>query len=493
MLSTKVALGAALLGGAQLLSRVADLLAVIIVARVLQPAEFGTVSLALSILVLTNAVTELPVTDILVQRSEISKSHLDAAFTLNFARALVVALVLALAALLTHIILPSSPLALLVLVLIAAPVAQGLFSPAVVHATRKLDFRISTAAQVIGKIAGFLTSLVLVLIDLPIWALPAGAVVTPTVATVVSYRFARYTPVLSSERIRELISFAGWITLSKIFITLNQQSDRLMIGGVLGTAALGRYAMGSDLASHITYSFANPIMQPMLSAFSRLSGDVPRLKNAYLRSQQMAVLVILPLGVGAAAVADLMIQVLLGPGWEGVATVFSWLAPVIALQMLVASIPAVAISLARTPLLAVREGLALAIRLPPTVLGAFWFGLVGAAVARSVTGIAIIVMNLSIARRLLGLTVWMQVRNNTRAFAGAIVMFTLVRVLVNAFPEGTADGVLLALAATAGAAIYASTVLGLWLVTGKPESAESTIIGIVSGVGARFRNVRTRN
>jgi O-antigen/teichoic acid export membrane protein len=89
MLERKTALSSSLLVAARLLSRVIDLGLMLILARMLSPADFGLVAIAMTIVAILEAAFELPLSQALVSLPEIKPSYLDTAFTLGLIRGLV--------------------------------------------------------------------------------------------------------------------------------------------------------------------------------------------------------------------------------------------------------------------------------------------------------------------------------------------------------------------------------------------------------------------
>lgn len=482
MLKHKVARGAAHLGLFQLLGKLLDVVSVVVLARILVPEDFGVVALASSAMLIAAAVTELPVIDVLVQRKEINEADVDAAFTLNLLRggvafSAIVALALPLAW-----IYDDMRVAQAVLALALAPFLNSLQSPALVHSLRQVDYAPTAKILLYGKIGGNVLSILLALLWPSFWALIFGVVVGAAISTLWSYWLCPYRPRLRLAGIRSILGFAGWVTASRIIFTLNQQGDRFFVGYILGKAPLGQYSMGSDISSMATYTLATPAMRPIFAAMSRIEGDAERMRRAYLHSQQALMLLILPFGVGLAAVATDIVPLLLGKDWDMVAPAIWWLSPVIALQMM--SVPVQALSMAngRPRLLTLRETIALALRLPATLVAAWGFGFLGALVARSLTGLAVIGINLFIARSMIQVGVMRQIFGCWRSLVSAAVMAAAVLLLSQAFPAPPVfawqilrlTGLIIA-----GLTFYGGVHLGLWILAGRPDGAEAFLQGML--------------
>nr|WP_145546208.1 lipopolysaccharide biosynthesis protein [Variovorax boronicumulans] len=479
MLGRRVALGAALLTALQLLMKFVDVISLVIMARLLTPADFGLVALAASVVAIVRATTELNVSEALVQRKEIDPRDVDTAFTLNFIRAVLVALATVGAALPLAAIYDDSRLVAIMLVLAIPPVLAGLSSPAMVYYLHRLEYGPGARVQLVGRMASFVVAIAFAYATRSYWALIASQLVAPLVSTVYTYILAPYRPRFRVAGTKSLLNFAGWTSASRFISTINLQSDRFLIGHILGKPQLGQYTVGSDMASMVTYAFAGPIMQTMFGGFARLAGEPERMRAAYLKAQQMLVIVLLPFGFGLAATADHVVPLVLGPNWDSVVTVIYWLAPVVSLQVLYLPMLSLSMAMGQPKVLVVREAVNFGMRVPLTLGGAWYFGLLGAVIARSLGGLVIIGMTLMIARRFVQITVLRQISNIWRSLISVAVMVAGVELLKHSLspPTGAATQILhVGLLIGTGAALYGCTHLALWLLAKRPDGAEQFIL-----------------
>jgi lipopolysaccharide exporter len=482
MLGRKVAIGAALLTAVQLLMKFVDIISLVIMARLLTPADFGLVALAASVLAIVRATTELNVSDALVQRKEIDPRDIDTAFTINCLRGLLVGIVIAGTALPMAAIYEDDRLAAILWVLSLVPLVGGLTSPALVHYLHRLEYGPGARMQIIGRIAGLVVAIGLAYTTRSYWALIASQLVALLVSTACSYFLAPYRPRFRLKGTRSLLNFAGWVTTSRFILTVNLQSDRFLIGHILGKAQLGQYTVGSDMASLATYAFASPIMQTMFGGFARLHGDTDRMRVAYLKAQQMLVIILLPFGFGLSVIADRLVPLVLGPNWDSVVTVIYWLAPVVSLQVLYLPLLSLSMALGQPKVLVVREAVNFGMRVPLTLGGAWYFGLLGAVIARSLGGLVIILMTLMITRRFIQISVLRQITNIWRSLVSVSVMVSGVVLLKFTIAPSTIVFMQIAQAAlivATGALLYVCTHLGLWMVAKRPDGAERFILDMI--------------
>lgn len=479
MLGHKVALGAVLLTALQIFLKVASLISLVVMARLLTPADFGLVAIAVSVLAVVNAITDLSVSDALVQRDSINEQNIDSAFTLGLLRGVVVSLALNAGALPISYLYEDARLAPILSVVSLSPFIASLSSPAVVFFLRRFQYGPVVRLQLISQLTGFSASVTFVIVSQSYWSLIIGQIVSSATATFISYVIAPYRPRLRFRGSEAILRFSIWMALSRVISTVNLQSDRFLLGHILGKPLLGQYTVGSDMASIVTYSLAAPIMQTMFGGFSRLQTDTQRIREAFLRGQQLLVFILLPLGFGLSIVSDRLVPALLGPNWDTAVIVVVWLAPVISLQTLYLPMLSLAMAMGNPRILVVRETLNLFLRAPLTIFGAYSYGILGATIARAIGGGAMIVMTLTLAKRFIDVSAIQQIGNVWRSLISVGVMVVMLQGMKLYMGVSMSEGEALCQVAVlvgVGAVVYLSSHVALWLASNRPEGAESFIL-----------------
>jgi PST family polysaccharide transporter len=298
------------------LGRAIDFCNLLVLARLLTPADFGLAALATAFVMIIDTCFEIPITQALVRLQSIDKRHLDTGFTLAILRSIVVALVVVGGAWPYSYFSGEPDLFVIVCVVAIGPLAKGLSSPAMVHFARTIDFRPTFVLEAIGKICALPISILIVLNGGGYWAIVANFVSSAIVATSLSYVFARYRPAFSTERMSDFSSFMGWFSSSQLVSALNWQFERLMIGYLSPNKdMLGKYSVANDLSIIPTQSVIGPALQPVMSVFAKISSDHERTKAVFLRAVRLAMFVGVPVSLGISLTADLVTTILLGPAW----------------------------------------------------------------------------------------------------------------------------------------------------------------------------------
>jgi len=453
----------------------------LLLARLLTPADFGLVAIAIAITTVVTSVTELSLASALIQHKNPRDEHFDSAWTLNFARGAILALLICGIAVPTAQLYGDTRLVSVMLVIGAVTLLGGMANPKLVVFSRKLVFWQEFALGVSQKLLGFIVAAVVALLYRSYWALIAGIVVTQVSATVLSYFLFPYRPRLRLGGVGELFSFSAWLSLSQAINTLNWKFDQLVIGYFLGGTSLGYYTVGDNLAILPTREATAPLALTLFPAFSRLVDDPARLRRAYQHAQALLCMVALPLGCGFAIVAKPLIVLTMGKTWLPAVIVVQLLASIFAIQTLSTTLQPLALAMGQTRRLFYRDSVNFVIRVPLIVVGMVTGGLVGIVYARCISGLVGTAINMAMTRWLLGLSVRDQLAVNVRSLISVGLMVLGVFLggqMISNIESSLGRITKIAAMVAAGAIIYVGALYALWCRAGRPDGPESEVIRV---------------
>lgn len=469
-----------MLVAARLGTRVIDVATMSVLARNLAPSAFGLVSVAMTLVLITEAVFELPVNEALVRQSRISTAQYDTAFTLGLLRGLVLSSVIVLLAWPFARFYADRRLVALLCVLSVAPFARGMRSPRLALYHKEMSFWRDVVIDLVGKCAGFAASVTVCLLTRSYWSIAVGTITYPLAMAVLSYMLAPYRLRLSLTAMSSFSGFLGWISAAQILSAVNWQSDRLLLAKLITNRELGIFSAASDLATIPMLALFGPLQRPLLSAFSHLQSDTARLRQSYQMATTTVMTIGLPFLVGISFVASPLVHLLLGAQWLGAAPLLRWLA-----LGLIPSLPALAVgpfvmTLNRTRIFARNNLVELGVKLPILLFGVIQFGLYGAIAARFASALAGVIFSLNAVRPLTGVRVVTYLSWFWRGILGTLIMALVLMVFVRPVPASAAlSAQLTALLGIGllGACSYAAALGGLWALSGSPaEGIEHVIV-----------------
>lgn len=431
MLTLKILRGASWSVAARTSSRAIDFLTLLILARTLTPADFGLVAIAVSLISIVDMVLEVPLVQALMRLPKIDKSHLDTAFTLGLIRGGVIASLMVAAAWPIAHIYQDSRLAILILVLALGPIARSLYSPTMVYFFRDLDFRVSFIADFTGKIVAAILSLATLYAGGGYWALLVNPVISSVVPTVLSYVLAPYRPNLSTERLRDFSAFTGWFTSSQILAAFSWQYDRMFLGYNVEKAVLGRYSLASDLSVMPTQSLIGPAMRPVMAAFATIADDRQRLHSAFLKAARLTMLIALPAGTGIALTSDQIISVVLGPQWSSASIYLKFLSLAVMLTAYYQPVYSVCLAVDKPKFLLIVSLFEFFSKITLMTIAFYVGGLLLMLYARILVAVIQFLVSAIVARRVVGVSIKLQLRNQWQVCLSCSVMAISVLVLKN--------------------------------------------------------------
>jgi O-antigen/teichoic acid export membrane protein len=464
--------------GARLLSRALDLLTMLALAHLLAPKDFGLVAIAMTVVLILEAVLEMPVSQAMVRLHSLDAAHYDTAFTLSVARGIAVSSFAALISLPFARFYHDLRLVPLICVLGIAPAARGLVSPRLADYARKLDFSRDFFVEFAGKLSALIVAVSLAVSLRSYWALAAGTVTSTAVAAGASYLLAPYRPRLTLRELRSFSGFLGWITVAQTISAVNWQSDRLLLGKLTSRSALGLFTTANDLSSIPTTTFFGPILRPLLSAFSLVRGDPRRLANSYQVSTCALITVGLPMLVGDSLVAEPAVRLLFGEKWLGAAPMLRWLSLSLIPSLFAIPLGPLVMSLDRTRIFVKRNSFEFCVKLPLVIVGAIKFGFLGVIFARIISETATAIYCMLIARRLLGISFQEQLLRPWRSVLSTAGMAAVTALcaphLANLHGKLPLGAGLLLTVVTA-ASVYCTLLFLFWSLSGQPQSLESFV------------------
>jgi PST family polysaccharide transporter len=128
---------------------------------------------------------------------------------------------------------------------------------------------------------------------------------------------------------RSMLLFVFGTTLNGFVSYFANNIDKLLVGRVWGTEALGLYGRAFHLINFPGDNLNSTVGEVAFAALSRTKDDLDRFRRYFLKGYSLVVTLTVPLTVVCALFADDLVVVILGPKWAAAAEIFRILAPTI--------------------------------------------------------------------------------------------------------------------------------------------------------------------
>ena len=445
----------------ELLSRQGvQLLAMLVLARILTPAEFGQVALVAFIIAAATMTADLGLTVAVIQFPSLTTRHLSTAFWTSSGGGLVMSLAVLLTAPLFADVFDIPSLTRLLVIGAPAVLATSLGSIQAARLVRELEFH---RLAVVGSIAAVISSTVAIVAALQgagAAALVLQMVILAVMSTVLLWVVGRWRPEQTWRfgDAKELVRTSRYVLGANLNDVIFGRIQVAVVGAIFGPAALGQYGR-ADTTQQVPADIGTAVVgRVALPLFSKSNGRSDLLRAGMRTGLGAGLAVTAPLMAVIGGLADLVIPVAYGDQWAPAIPLLRilclagllWPLHVMAVNVLLAR------GSARTVFRIdiVKKAVALALIL----LGAV-FGLTGVAWAQLAAGTVAVFINGRAVERAIGYPVLRQVLDSFPHIAVALVTGVCVY-LLSRWWDGP-DVVRLVVLGTLGIVVHATLCLAV--------------------------------
>lgn len=322
-------------GLAKLCSQAADFIlrfaSLIIMARLLDPKDFGLVAMVTAVTGLYGLFTTAGLSIVTVQAPTITNEQLSTLFWINIA----IGAALALLCIVTAPILVRfyhEPRLFWVTVVVA--VGFLINAAAVQHSAllqRQMRYVTLAIIETSTQVAGFAAGIFMAIHGFGYWAIIGSAMAPSIVYLICVWGTVQWIPGLPhrSVHIHSMLRSGGTLTLNSVIVYIAYNLEKVLLGRFWGADVLGLYGRAYQLINIPTQNLNSAVGGVIFSALSRLQDDAVRFKNYFLKGYALVNSLTLPVTIFCALFGDDIILVCLGPKWTEAAPIFRLLAPTV--------------------------------------------------------------------------------------------------------------------------------------------------------------------
>jgi len=480
LVGSQMATGAAWTVLFRFVDRSLSLVSTVVLARLLVPADFGLIALAMSMIAILDLLGAFGLDTALIQRSDVNREHYDTLWTFNvlfgLGTALLVVCLASPAAWLYH----DSRLVPVMLVLALVRAIQGFENVGVVSFRKDMlfdrEFKYLLAKRVATTV---LVTIPLAFVLRSYWALLGGTLAGTCIGVALSYAVHPYRPRPSLKALGQLMAFSKWLFLTSVLEFLYARVADVIVGRWAGAHALGSLTMAREVARVPTRELAMSVNRAVFPGYVKLAADRALLRRGYLRVTSVLLLIVLPAGIGMSLLAEPLVLVLFGEKWMQVAPLITILSLNGVLTVLLSTAHhvnlSVGMSRSSSLVLAAHSGMTIPLML-------WWvpsYGTQGAVVAMLVASVVTAPLNFYLLGKAIEFGRHELVGLLWRPGAGSLAMIGAVVAIKAYWPVPSSllgQIAYVAFVSLCGALVYAASVFLIWRRRRDPDSAETWIL-----------------
>lgn len=438
-----------------------QLLTTVILARLLSPADFGLVGMAMVIIGFIGIFKDLGTSAAVIQRKELSQDLLSSIFWVNVGLGILAAVTLLLISPLGGWYYDDPRVVAVLQTLSPSFLISGL---GILHQTlmeRSLSFAALARVEIISVVFGSIIGVGSALAGAGTWSLVFQFLTTVSMTTVLLWLSNSWRPRWSFhwKEVRSVSHFSLNLTGFGIFNYFIRNVDYLLIGRYLGAQELGYYTMAYRILLFPVQNISAVIGRVLFPAFAAIQNDNNRIAAAYLKVIRVISLISFPLMLGVLVLAEPFVFTFLGEKWQPVVQLIAILAPVGLFQSIGATVSPIYQVKGRTDWMfrwGVGAGLLV---IAAFVIGLRW-GITGVAWGYAIASFILLYPNFSIPFRLIDLKFVQMLKVLKPALLNGCLMVVILIIVRFALPSWFSDIWVLFVSVAIGGITY---LLANWL------------------------------
>jgi O-antigen/teichoic acid export membrane protein len=301
-----------------------------ILARLIGPAEYGLVAMAMPFILFANVLSDGGMSLSLGRRQEVTAELESTVLWLSTGIGGAIALVLVGLAWPLGEVMHQPRLPWLIMALSPILLMNGLAAASNARIIREGRFSVFAGGDLFSTLAGAAVALTAAVHGYGAWSLVAQQLalwVVKLVWVTVNGR-AAFRLHWRFEEARDLMKFGLHAIGSQLADYVSRNIDNLIVGAILGSMSLGFYAMAYQIVRIPDMLISGPLYLYIFTAVSRAAHESQRraLQDLAASAVRLASAAFAPLFCGLAFIADLAVPLVLGDKWHGAIEPLRWLA-----------------------------------------------------------------------------------------------------------------------------------------------------------------------
>jgi teichuronic acid exporter len=289
----------------------------VILARLLEPWEFGLIGMLQIFMVISNSLQDFGFNAALIQRSDITTTDYTTIFYFNFAVSIVIYGGLFLAAPWIASFYNEPQLALITRVYMLILITNGLSFIQTTIFTKKIDFKPQVIIRITTAMLSGGIGIVMALTGFGVWSLVVQALSGSLLNSALLWYISKWRPggFFSIQSLKKMLGFSSRLFASNMLYNIFFRVDNMVIGKLFSAADLGFYTRAQSLKEFPIKNTSTVLERVMFPVFAAIKDNDEKLRNVFDRFLGVVAFVVFPLMLGMTVIADPLIRVLITDKW----------------------------------------------------------------------------------------------------------------------------------------------------------------------------------
>lgn len=299
-------------------SRILRFITNIILARILLPSDFGIIAIGLLVIQILEMFRDLGIGQAIIYKKDEIEKTADTAFIITPIIGISLFVIGYILAPYVAIFFKNDSLTSVVRLLAFTLVMSSVEVVPSFLLEKELKFKEKVIAEVLPTIGHTTTAVALAYLGYGMWSIAYGHVVFRVMSLILIWYISSWKPKFQFDKAiaKELLNYGKYIIGSWLLIFIYTKIDHVIIGKMLGAAALGYYAMAYNIANLPATHITQLVSRVMFPAYSKIHGNKELHKITYLKVFKYISAIAIPISLGTLVLANDFVKIVLGEKWQ---------------------------------------------------------------------------------------------------------------------------------------------------------------------------------
>ena len=272
--------------GGKLLIQGIGFIITIILARLLEPSDFGLIAMIMVVIGIAQVFTDVGLGGALIQKRKLLPIHYSSVFYFNILIATCLTLITYFSADLIATFFDNRTLIPLTQSVSLLFIISALSSVQSIRLRRQLNYTLLTKVSFMSSLLSGAIGVVLAINGIGVWSLIAQVILQGIFYNLIIWSYSEWKPSLtfSLKALMQLWKFGFRMFLSSVLDAIFTRLDFLIIGKVFSASTLGYFQLAKQFNSLVIKYSSGSLMAVMFPLLSQVQKDLPRFQNIILKS-----------------------------------------------------------------------------------------------------------------------------------------------------------------------------------------------------------------
>lgn len=301
----------------RILAQLISTVVAVVLARILSPNEYGTISLVMVFINISNVIMTTGFSTSLIQKKDADNLDFSTVFFFSIGLSAVLYCLLYLGAPLVASFYEKPELKPVLRILALVIPVTAVNSVQQAYVSRHMLFKRFFWSTLFGTLLSGVVGLTMAYRGFGVYALVAQNLTNLIVGTVVLWFTVKWRPnfVFSISRLKALFSYGWKLLVQNIIVNVYSSLRSLTIGKVYTTEDLAFYTKGSQYPNLIATNVDTALNSVLFPAVAKEQSDFAKVKAMTRRTTRLSSFVMAPILIGFIAVAESFLGFLLTDKW----------------------------------------------------------------------------------------------------------------------------------------------------------------------------------